>query len=470
MISTRLAWASALLFAIALFYAPLAYGCTRPETLPPLWILLGLAIVLGGFSFLQNNRTAPLPRVMLAAVGLILAQGWWCTLDPVFHTVQIASTDVVDTSFDHLKDLSLQSMTATTFLLGGFVIASALLAQPQLRRFLLLSVAASGILICIIGIFFKIGGDRVMAYFWDRPDIDWNDFAFYRYHGNAGAFLNLVWPIILVFTRRAYSPTVGFFKRTFWTAAALTCGAALMLNASKASLIIGLLILPWPFSTLLLNMRKRKLAPVIIIAICFLAAGIYATSHFTNEDAFDRMIDGGQVQASAGGRMLAYRQYLDAMPQLGFFGVGPGLFQVAFPYQLSPLGNVQPGLREYAHEDFLQTMIEWGWLGSVWWFLLFMGGLFVAFRSYSHRALFSSRTDRHLLLGALLGVIGTLVQSLVDFPLQIASLRLFFLTLLALCWASPQLLAPPEKKVVTPTEKQPVIKPSAGHHLVTPAN
>ena len=44
---------------------------------------------------------------------------------------------------------------------------------------------------------------------------------------------------------------------------------------------------------------------------------------------------------------------------------------------------------------------------------------------------------------AILGVGGTLAQSLIDFPLQVASIRLFFLVLLALCWASPKVLTPP---------------------------
>ena len=88
-----------------------------------------------------------------------------------------------------------------------------------------------------------------MQYVWRPPDIDWNDFAFYRYHGNAGAFLNLAWPLILVFTRRAYTPTFGYARKIVWTLASAACASALFLNASKAALVIGLLILPWPFLT-----------------------------------------------------------------------------------------------------------------------------------------------------------------------------------------------------------------------------
>ena len=51
-----------------------------------------------------------------------------------------------------------------------------------------------------------------------------------------------------------------------------------------------------------------------------------------------------------------------------------------------------------------------------------------------------------LILAGILGIIATLAEALIDFPLQIASLRLFFLVLLALCWASPRILVIPPPK------------------------
>jgi hypothetical protein len=442
--------------ALALFYAPLAYGCTRPEMLPPLFGLLAGSIILGGFSLWVNRDPSALPRLMLLCVAMILLQGWWVVWDPVFRVVQLMSDDAGDATFANIRLLSFNSMVATTFLLGSFAVLCAIFAHPDVRRFLLLSTAISGVVISVIGIFLKVAGNPVMAYFWAPSDMDWNDFAFYRYHGNAGAFLNLVWPLILVFTRRAYSPTVGHFKRILWTFAALTCGTALLVNASKASLIIGLLILPWPFSTLLMNLSIKTRILLVVGTLCFIAAGTYGLSKFTDQVAFTRIIQGDQVEASAGGRLKAYQEYINTLPDVGVFGVGPGLFQLAFPYQDSPLGNVRTGLREYAHEDYLQTMIEWGWWGSLWWFLLLAGGLYRAFRSYAQRELFSSRTDRHLVLAAILGVLGTLCQSFVDFPLQIASIRLFFLVLLALCWASPLLLEPPRSRTL---HRHPAHKP-----------
>ena len=100
-------------------------------------------------------------------------------------------------------------------------------------------------------------------------------------------------------------------------------------------------------------------------------------------------------------------------------------------------------MRDYAHQDYLQTVLEWGWLGTIWWTILVAGGLYRAIWTYQQRELFPSKTERHLVLAAILGVCGTLAESLIDFPLQVPSVRLYFLVLLALCWASPRLLSAP---------------------------
>ena len=440
--STRIAWISTFFLAIALFYAPLAYGCTRPEMLPTLYALLLGAILTGVISFIVDQHL-PAPRFALFCISALLLQGWWLVWFPIFPSVVSDNGGLVDTSLENIRQLSFNSMLLTTFSLGAFVVLCGLLNQSRPRRFILLSAALAGTLISVIGVFLKLTGDRYMHHFWKPEEVYWNDFAFYRYHGNAGAFLNLVWPIILVFTRRAYTPTIGFGRKIFWTVASLACGSALFLNASKVALVIGLLILPWPFATRLKRLNPKALLFLAFGGVLVVGAGFIASSRIAEEAAFARMTNATEVSGSFGGRVEAYRQFLDALPDAGAFGFGPGLFQLAFPYQVSPLGNTTIGLREYAHEDYLQTVLEWGWFGTLWWTLLVGGGLYRAIKSYSQRDLFDSKTERHLVLGAILGIGGTLAESLIDFPLQIASLRLFFLVLLALCWVSPRLLTKP---------------------------
>ncbi|HEV3271496.1 MAG TPA: O-antigen ligase family protein [Candidatus Methylacidiphilales bacterium] len=444
-IPTRIAWASAFLLAVALFYAPLAYGCTRADMLPTLFGLLIASIVTGVVSIACKRHRPAVSKVVLICATAILLQGWWMTWNPVFPSLVSANGGTVTTTMDQIRRVSFDSMAVTTLLLGAFVVACDLFVHPVLRRFILLAAAISGVLISVVGIVLKLGGEPLMRYVWKSADIDWNDFALYRYHANAGAFLNLAWPLILVFARRAYSPSGTFAGKVVWTLSSLACGAALFLNASKASLAIGLLILPWPFSTGLMRMERKALFIVCACTLALIAGGLFGSSQLAREAAFQRMTNVSDVSTSMDGRWAAYQQYVNAVPTVGFLGLGPGLFPIAFPYETSPLGNISVALRGYAHEDYLQTVLEWGWLGTLWWTLLVVGGLYRAIWTYAHRELFPSKTERHLVLAAILGVCGTLTQALIDFPLQVPSIRLFFLVLLALCWSSPRFLKKPAK-------------------------
>jgi hypothetical protein len=445
-ISSKIAWAGAFFLAVALFYAPLAYGCTRPELLPTLYGLIIASMVTGAISFTLDRRWSDIPKTTVACVVAVVIQGWWMAWYPVFPSMVAANGGVVTTSLENIQHLSSDSMVMTTVLLGAFLTLCGLFSDPVIRRFILMSAAGSGVLICVIGVILKLSGEPLMQYVWKPREIYWNDFALFRYHGNAGSFLNLVWPLILVFTRRAYAPAGGYFKKVAWTCASLACAAALFLNASKAALVIGLLILPWPFYTLLLRLKQRTLLFLGVGAVVFIAGALAASSQLAHEAAFERMTNSFEVSASFEGRMDSYRDNLNAVPEVGFFGYGPGMFQLVFPYQLSQMRNAGDTVRAYAHEDYLQTVLEWGWFGTFWWSLLVAGGLYRGIRTYSQRSYFTSKTERHLVLAAILGVCGTLAQALIDFPLQVASLRLFFLVLLALCWASPQTLTIPPQE------------------------
>jgi hypothetical protein len=466
-ISTRIAWASAFFVAVALFYAPLAYGCTRPEMLPTLFCLLGAVIITSVVSMALRSTWSRIPRLVLVCVALLLIQGWWMTGNPVFPSLIAANGGSVNASPGEIHLISFNTMTVTSLLLGCFVVLCTILEDPHQRRFILLCAAASGVLISVFGIVLKLSGEQLMPYFWKQADIDWNDFALYRYHGNAGAFLNLAWPLILVFTRRAYTPTVSIASKVVWTFCSVACASALFLNSSKAALVIGLLILPCPFLTRLTRLRGKILFILGAVTLLIIASGLVASSILAQNAAIDRITNTTEVAGGLEGRLADYQEDLNALPEAGAFGFGPGLYKVAFPYQLSPMRNAGSAVHDFAHEDYLQTALEWGWVGTLWWAILVAGGLYRGLRTYAQRERFASKTERHLLLGAILGVCGTLTHALVDFPLQIPSIRLFFLVLLAVCWASPGFLTPsqteatPRRRYRLPIPSDELIKTSS---------
>ncbi len=384
-ISTRIAWASAFFLAVALFYAPLAYGCTRPEMLPMLFYLLTAFIVTGVISMATKGSWPSIPRLVLFCATLVLIQGWWMTQNPVISSLVSANGGSIDTSLENIHAISFSSMAVTSLLLGSFVVLCEVFENPHQRRFILLAAAASGVLISVIGVAFKLSDVSLMNYFWKPADIDWNDFAFYRYHGNAGAFLNLVWPLILVFTRRAYTPTVSLGNKIAWTFCSLACASALFLNSSKAALVIGLLILPWPFLTKLTRLRGKILFILGAISLLVITSGLIVSSLLAQNAAIHRITNTREVAEALEGRVSDYKDDLNAIPETGWFGLGPGLYKVAFPYEMSAMRNAGAAVRDYAHEDYLQTVLEWGWFGTLWWTLLVAGGLYRGFRTYLQR-------------------------------------------------------------------------------------
>ena len=98
--SSRIALFSAFFIGVALFYAPLAYGCTRPEMLPALYALLIAAMVTGTFSFVKDQRWPVVPRTVRVCSAALLAQGWFLTWNPTFPSLVAANQWTVDVGME----------------------------------------------------------------------------------------------------------------------------------------------------------------------------------------------------------------------------------------------------------------------------------------------------------------------------------------------------------------------------------
>jgi O-antigen ligase len=136
-------------------------------------------------------------------------------------------------------------------------------------------------------------------------------------------------------------------------------------------------------------------------------------------------------------RWQACHVALAALPHAGFFGFGPGTFRVVFPtYNIGSVNQV-PGTWRFLHEDYLQTLLEWGWMGSTLWALLFFGAITIGIRSYNKHAR-RDWTPRRRVLQPLfiIALVGVALHALVDFPFQIESIQLYVATYLGVCWGS----------------------------------
>ncbi len=159
---------------------------------------------------------------------------------------------------------------------------------------------------------------------------------------------------------------------------------------------------------------------VIAIAVIYgLWIGLYPI--------FERFL---KVEVDAPVRILVWKDILSVIKDFPLFGTGFGTFSYVYPlykkYMEAPL------VYTYAHNDYLQLIIETGILG----FLSIITALILFLISRVRNLGLLSQRENHfrffLGLGALSGIVSLLIHSLADFNLHIPSNALYFAFLIGL--------------------------------------
>ncbi len=197
------------------------------------------------------------------------------------------------------------------------------------------------------------------------------------------------------------------------------------------------------------------------LALCF---ALYAVIEASQIDRSAKRWEKMGQSVSRDARWTASQVALRALPEAGWSGFGPGTFRVIFPYYTAGSDKRLEGKWRYLHQDYLQTLLEWGWFGGGLMVCVFFGGIAVGARNLSRasararsvrlppaerrpqhpesvRQLEGEMTEwsprqRLLLPLVLLGLLSVALHALVDFPLQVASIQLYVATYVGICWGS----------------------------------
>jgi hypothetical protein len=435
------------IFFAALVYAPWAYGATTSESIQITNWLLVAALVLWAIELLLSRRTPRFPRAPLfLTVALICVGGWM-----VFNAKSICDSEFfVFVPLRNFAPFAAGSVdypiSAAWMIRGGLLLGIILFVADlsQSNRWLLrlwYVIALVGGSIAFLGLLQKATGTLMI--FWlpppPYPVRVTTFFATYYYHGNAGAFLNLVWPLSAGLVIRAFARGSHPWMRAIWTSVFLITMAAVLANTSRMAQLVALLLLIAicvQFGPLLL----RKLSGGKSVALAGALAIGLALFALAQAVHFEKPLNRWQLESEhilKDARWDVSRVAVRALPDAGLFGFGPGTFRVVFPiYNPSGIDQVS-GTWRFLHEDYLQTLLEWGWIGGLLWALLFFGGITVGIRSYKKHARHEWTPRRRVLQPlAIIALMGVALHALVDFPIQIESIQLYVATYLGVCWGS----------------------------------
>ena len=441
----------------ALFYAPWDYGATGAESIRIVSGILGamfLVWLVGAFAKSEGKRkkeevgggrtfwswTLFGLGVLLLVIGWAMALNAHAIFDGDYAILLPLTSPLPEAPGSADYALSIAWMRrGTALLLGVWVVADLVQDERWLLR-LCWAIGLAGGSIALLGLVQKATGAEVPL--WNRnPDEQavTSFFATYYYHGNAGAYLNLALPAVFGLAFRYVTRPSNPAARALWITLSLIMIVAVVSNTSRMGQFIGILIgvvLLGVFAGKYLRRVGHIEWKTAVIAVVVGAATLWTIVRVSQLDLSLKRWEKVQASLAADARWVVDQAAIEALPTAGPLGFGPGAFSVVFPffnqYEASPDGWL------YLHNDYLQTLMEWGWVGGFLWAGVFFGGMFVGLRSLTDKGRSSGWYPRQRLLlsVSLVALGGVALHAAVDFPLQIASIQLYAAVYLGICWGA----------------------------------
>jgi hypothetical protein len=456
------------LLAVALLVGPLNFASIRPSGAWLLVFLLGAAALCWAGSLVLEKRipATPLP-VVIGLFALTIAALFWLsnfaspTAAAEFTRAHFAN--VIARWPNSIVDFDPNAVIA---LHAGFGLALWIacdLARDRNWMFLLASVmCVAGTATALVAIAQNITG--ATGIYWRSegamPGRWWGPFF---HHTAAGAYLNTVWPLAAGFVLIATRPAVpANVRRTVLITAGLVL--ILLLGAHTthvsrfpqfAAVIVALFFVLRFFRNKFSRLSKAALLiPIGIAAIAAFAgrtgeivkrwrlldfAPQRAAHAIPPENTWPKLVRDDLLipniydSRRMGDRGEAWRTALRAIAARPLVGHGPGNWSgAASRYSSDPYVRSFYLYLQFAHDDFLQTWTEWGAAGFVCMVTLLPGSIIAV-------SLSEPITDEAVsILGlcASAGLTMVLLQSLLDFPLQIPAIALNASVLAGLAWST----------------------------------
>jgi NADH:ubiquinone oxidoreductase subunit 6 (subunit J) len=262
-----------------------------------------------------------------------------------------------------------------------------------------------------------------------NPGAD-TQFGPYAYRANASQYFNLLWPVCLGFwwtLNRSHGARRGAHHLLLFFSAIMAACPIISTSRGGALVTVGIIALAAFFlvaAHFLLTahrQRDRRTRKITLAGLALFFGGAlalgFALGWKTLKPRMDHISEDVQIRQ---------RMYEKARPMAAdypLFGTGPGTFETVFPLYRFSTGTYWPA---QLHNDWLETRITFGWLGSG---LIALALVAALLRWFTRGGIHGGRRFITLIW---LALAGCLVHARYDFPFQIYSIVLLFLVLCAI--------------------------------------
>jgi len=250
---------------------------------------------------------------------------------------------------------------------------------------------------------------------------------------NLAGYLEMVLPLAIAFTLTGrFSPV----QKIFLGYASLVIFAGISVTISRGGwLASGVSLAALLFY--LVRQRdywKRALVVFVVLAAVFTFFFFRAEMPPNRVERFDHAIEVEDVRFQIWGP--AYQMWKDHP----WFGVGPAHFDDRFRQYRGPKPEIQ-ARPERVHNDYLNTLVDWGLAGAIIVLAAWVIFYVQAFRSWrfvqrSQNDLAAKRSNKSaFVLGGSVGLLAILVHSFFDFNMHVPANAILVITIMALVGA-----------------------------------
>jgi O-antigen ligase len=301
---------------------------------------------------------------------------------------------------------------------------------PSRLRLLLWVLAINGALLGLEGILQRtVDSDKLLWLVQPRINAKaFGQFGPYAYRANAAQYLNLLWPVTLGFwwtfqrARRREDASAflgGDRKHHVLLTCALLMGVCPIISSSRGGAII--MAANTVLAAVILGMAQfrstlgAKLGVFVLLA-AMLGAGVLLGWEQLGPrfETYQEGLLGREALFQTGYRMAADQP---------LFGTGPGTFSTLYHLFRRAPTDPWPG---QLHNDWLETFITFGWVGSS---LIALALIAVLLRWFGEGGIYG---DKYFVMLIWIALAGCMIHARFDFPFQIHSILALFLVLSAI--------------------------------------